>query len=209
MSAQHLQIIYILTTLAVPGIVIGWLCCLCYCVVKHLVHQEQQLKVRQTGSVIVIVEESVEKPSQLFTPTNKSLQILKAGGQMSSLSPVPMLPSATGFTSIPATRPPTRPGTRPGTTTLSTLQSGVPDLPGNTSQISPSAPTLEPLPQSPRSRPMLPTPPKAKTLWTPLPPIQGAAQKTESNKKDESYIPFFSLLPNQSSLAGMFKRPNT
>lgn len=42
--------------------------------------------------------------------------------------------------------------------------------------MGPSAPTLEPLTMSPRSRPMLPTPPKAKSLWTPLPPIQGAAQ---------------------------------
>ncbi len=44
-------------------------------------------------------------------------------------------------------------------------------------KLGPSAPTLEPLPMSPRSRPMLPTPPKAKSLWTPLPPIQGAAQR--------------------------------
>ncbi len=49
--------------------------------------------------------------------------------------------------------------------------------------MGPSAPTLEPLPMSPRSRPMLPTPPKAKSLWTPLPPIQGAVQRAGNQKQ--------------------------
>ena len=52
--------------------------------------------------------------------------------------------------------------------------------------MGPSAPTLEPLTMSPRSRPMLPTPPKAKSLWTPLPPIQGAAQ---AQRKGQYLLP--------------------
>jgi len=63
----------LMTTLAVPLIVLCWLVCVAYCVYKHIDAQETKTLTRGS-SVIVVVEENTVPPTPLFTPTLKHKQ---------------------------------------------------------------------------------------------------------------------------------------